>query len=366
MSEAPAIHFSREPGLVHQQADMLGGASIRVPFEGRAYNPGLVRLPVLTCGQLDGATYLMCVRVQPVEHAKVFTASRLELVGLTESFEVVWRRPLSVPDMNQEGTPTAEDGRLVLAQPWFGEVSGLTGSYPMRLMCAYTQARFVDTSVIKRLTFKQALVRVDIAPSHPEAPSPLCSALKIAPVDLQPYFRNSHATHHNEKNWQFFWHHGQGYFIYSFTPFVVHPLNRGIKETRKDYDSLKWWDMTWGEPHGGTPPVRLPNGEFLTFFNSFVQHPRYQRRYVVGALTFRMVEGRAEVSRITSQPLLIGTEREGFLWTSRAYWEPLVTFATGCTLERGTIILAVGVNDCWSHIIKLPVEEVLRRMTPVK
>lgn len=362
---APSVYFAQEPMTVSEQADHIGGKTVRLPLDGRAYNPGLVRLPVETRGTLDGAVYLACVRVQPVEHAKVFTASKLVLVGLDATMTPKWTRPLSLPELHQDGTPTTEDGRLIIAPDvlQLSTLSPLRGTYPATILLAYTQARFLDLPLNKRLTFKQAATFMDICPGE------VGGAMLFSPLDLQSFYGNTHASYHNEKNWQFFWtERGRLSFIYSFNPFVVRCMRADVKESRTSYDSLRWWTQAWGEPHGGTPPVRLPNGEYLTFFNSFIHHPRHQRRYVVGAITFTLHDNdsRAEVTRITSQPLLVGSDREGFLWKTRAYWEPLVVFATGCVLEGSSLRLAVGVNDCWSDIIELPIEAVLRRMTQAK
>lgn len=342
----PCVVFHDEPSLIREQIALLGGSVIRHTFGERAYNPGL------THNKLSPAylasDYLMTFRAQEISDKIV--VSNLSLAGVNKCGKVKWVAPLELPSIDVEGTAMHEDGRLF----WQGQ----------NLFLAFSNVRLRTDGV----TFKQSLVQ--LTPTYASNMSVAAHVFKpeftAGPLKHLNFGKNHHAVKGHEKNWQFFDDGGDLAFVYSVHPHtVIHAANGKHHSTISQ--AADDWTRSWGEMHGGTPPVRLPDGRYLSFFNSFIGHSEHQRRYVVGAYMFEGAEKNYRMSHIINKPLIIGSEREGFLWESPAEWEPIVAFATGAVYdqESNAVRLAYGINDCFSETATLPLDSLLSRMVRV-
>lgn len=335
------VHFDKEPSLIAAQVEALGGTVIRHRFEKRAYNPGL------TENRWKGnvsSRYLMVYRSQTLTGGKV-SVSNLNLCGVDIRGNVVWSTRLELPPIEgMVGTPMAEDGRLF----WVED----------QLYLAYTNVRLAPDGCSVR--FKQSLVqlRYNIL-GHGQPPS-----VYVGKVIKLPLGHNHPQDAIHEKNWQFFREDGKLKTVYSICPHVVIDIERKTTWVT-DCQLAKDWKATWGEPHGGTPPIRIGN-QYLSFFNSSVTHTKNQRRYVIGAYMFSTEDGRNKITAMTNRPLLIGSLSEGFLWESPVHWEPIVVFACGAVMNANEeVLISYGVNDCFSETATIPLKSILSAMTPV-
>jgi len=181
-------------------------------------------------------------------------------------------------------------------------------------------------------------------------------------VIVEPEFGGNHprpeAASGHEKNWQWFVHDGLWHCVYSPSPQMVFRLDERLRVQRhwKGKHRMKW---DFGDIRGGSPPGRLNDDEYLSFFHSALQWRGPKRRYYMGAYTFE-AKAPFEVKRMTSVPLLVGSERDFRAWES-----PLVIFAEGHVYEEGVHLVTFGVNDEQCGWIKIPNKDLMKRLERV-
>jgi predicted GH43/DUF377 family glycosyl hydrolase len=181
------------------------------------------------------------------------------------------------------------------------------------------------------------------------------SALKV-PYGMNNYKTPSKLLKPSEKNWCFFNHDGAWHFVYSASPqHVVVEIGKKRLIEHKTDNELKW---RYGEIRGGTPPVRVGD-EYFSFGHSSLPWKRRQKRYYTLCCAFE-AKPPFRITRITEKPLICGSE-----FDSRINRGPLVTFACGSHFENGQWIVIGGCNDEQSFYLKLPHEDLLKRMTAV-
>jgi predicted GH43/DUF377 family glycosyl hydrolase len=151
-----------------------------------------------------------------------------------------------------------------------------------------------------------------------------------------------------EKNWVFFEHEEQLYFLYDTVPLevVAYDFDRDATgATMRTWPALDWF---WGKIRGGTPPVRLGDC-YYSFFHSALRH-QGRWTYYAGLVTFR-AELPFRIHQISSQPLLAGQ------WEAGA--DKSVIFPGGAVYEQGWTI-ACGVNDRRCALFTFSHDEVTR------
>ena len=165
----------------------------------------------------------------------------------------------------------------------------------------------------------------------------------------------------NEKNWAWFEHDKDLHFVYQVDPHVV-VTTKGdsiLAATSQPF-THRW---SYGELRGGTSPVRVGD-EFIAFFHSSIPWktiPKYgmRRRYFMGAYAFQ-AKHPYKVTRMTMEPLLTGSEYGPIIPGS-----PAVVFPCGLLLEEKSFYITYGINDCACGWVRIPIEDVLKRMEPV-
>lgn len=176
---------------------------------------------------------------------------------------------------------------------------------------------------------------------------------KVLEAFMPAYGRNNWRS--KEKNWVFFEQGGRLYCIYQADP--DHRILE-IKDGHvvNEYTSERpLWE--WGVIRGGTPPLLLPDGDFLTIFHSSVQTeaPPAYVRYFAAAYTF---EGRPpfRVLGISSKPILCASEEDGHRVDPRYIdgWKPYVVFPCGLVESGRDLLISFGINDWQSAIARLP------------
>jgi len=178
-------------------------------------------------------------------------------------------------------------------------------------------------------------------------------------VLVEPDFGGNHpnpqsATGH-EKNWMWFVHEEEWHCVYAPSPQLVFKLNSKF-QMAKSWRSKEKMSWSYGEPRGGTPPVRLNENEYVSFFHSALMWRGAKRRYYMGAYTFE-AKAPFEVKRMTKKPLLVGSERDFRAWES-----PLVIFPEGHVYENEEHLVTFGVNDEHCGWIRIPDGELDERL----
>lgn len=162
----------------------------------------------------------------------------------------------------------------------------------------------------------------------------------------------------HEKNWLWFIHENRLNLIYSANPHTVVEFDGGLRVvTERRTDAKVPW--AFGEIRGGTPPVRV-GGEYFTFFHSSLPWTKIFRRYYMGCYAFE-AKPPFHITRITQQPLLIGSQRD--YWVDK---KPLVVFPCGALVRGQNWLVTLGVNDLKCGWIEIPHMDLTRRMTWLK
>lgn len=160
-----------------------------------------------------------------------------------------------------------------------------------------------------------------------------------------------------EKNWTWFEHtdavgsFGTMHYVYSIHPHIVVSTIAQMSEAK-----IPW---PYGEPRGGTPPVRFGD-EYVSFFHSSLPWQPPKRRFFMGAYTFS-AKPPFEPLRSTRQPLLIGSEAD-----MRSLNSPLVVYPCGALLEeQSQWLVTFGLNDEHCAWIRIPDAELQERLVPI-
>jgi len=175
------------------------------------------------------------------------------------------------------------------------------------------------------------------------------------------YGQNGSHTLHNrgdEKNWLWVWIDGLPHLIYQTFPMVVVKFNSVFRATAVFETRGMHPEWVYGQPRGGTPPVRVDN-EYWTFFHSSIPWRGKKRRYFMGALAFDAASP-FRITRMTPRPILVGSQHD--------YWcegKPLVTFPCGAILRAGEWIISLGVNDLKSAWMDVMHKDIVALTEPV-
>lgn len=150
-----------------------------------------------------------------------------------------------------------------------------------------------------------------------------------------------------EKNWQFFELDRKLHVIYSSDPHVILELDGAkIKTVHPGAPGQVKWP--WGVIRGGTPPLRLASGEFMTFFHSSMAYPvgPHWRRYYSAVYLFEPAPP-FKITKISRRPILAGSEEDGHTADPRKEsWKPFVVFPGGVIPhDDGGFFVSYGIND---------------------
>jgi predicted GH43/DUF377 family glycosyl hydrolase len=161
---------------------------------------------------------------------------------------------------------------------------------------------------------------------------------------------------HLEKNWVFFEHDGNIYFIYASHPKQVVVRWSGKLEQEHVTPGPRW---PYGEIKGGTPPVPY-EGKLLRFFHSTLetewQPPK--RAYYIGACLMNP-EPPFETVSVSRKPVIYGSTDDDLTPEARKacpHYKPKVVFPGGIIQRNGYWLLSLGANDCECVIAKITPE----------
>lgn len=166
-----------------------------------------------------------------------------------------------------------------------------------------------------------------------------------------------------EKNWVFFENDGAIHAVYSGSPEHIVLRLDGDRVTKVHQAPAPAWHF--GIVRGGTPPLRQPDGAFLTVFHSSIPTevaPHYVR-YYAAAYTFEAQAPFAPL-RISTRPLMVGSEADGHQVDPRYVegWKPYVVFPCGMVARdpgdaASGWLVSLGVNDWQCAVAKLRADQ---------
>lgn len=169
----------------------------------------------------------------------------------------------------------------------------------------------------------------------------------IVAETFRPIYGNNDGSH-REKNWTPFVLNDRVHFIYSAQPIheIIEVDGARVVTVHKIAIGPKW---PWGPIHGGSSPIAMPNGDWLTVFHSSVNNvePPFWRTYYSGAYTFKPFPP-FEITGISHSPILTGSIEDWHAFDPRkevADWKPAVTLAGGCIANGRGYYVAYGIND---------------------
>jgi predicted GH43/DUF377 family glycosyl hydrolase len=220
----------------------------------------------------------------------------------------------------------------------------------------YEDPRFVDLGGVPHLSFIHSRYRHGASPGWKQCLAPVTvdesgRASVGEPVPLN-YRANTGEFGNHEKNWVFFQEGQEKFFVYESDPHEVVNIDTG-KVEKSFIHPLAGWKSRYGNPRGGSSPVRHGN-LWVSFFHSSVPHTGRLRRYHMGAYVFS-VGNKHRPLRVTKKPLLTASTMDGFSWRDGSRgWEPIVIFPAGAIFEDGVWTISAGINDSRCGIFKIP------------
>lgn len=169
---------------------------------------------------------------------------------------------------------------------------------------------------------------------------------------LPGYGRNNWKS--KEKNWVFFEHDKRLYCIYADDPDHIVLEVDGDTVVREFKTPKPAWE--WGIVRGGTPPIRMADGQLLCVFHSSIPRekpPNYVRYF---AAAYRM-DGAPpfKVNAISSRPFMSASEEDGHEVDPRYVdgWKPYVIFPAGLVENGPEYLVSFGINDWQAAIARI-------------
>lgn len=161
-----------------------------------------------------------------------------------------------------------------------------------------------------------------------------------------------------EKNWTFFSHNDTLYFVYDFLPF--HQVFKILKNEKCELiGESKGIEWNYGTIRGSTPPQRISDTEYLSFFHSRKRDEAapFKNRYYAGAYCFEAKEP-FRITRYTEEPVFAGSE-------SNQQWDTdlACVFPCGLVIDGETALVSMGSNDMECAIGRVNIPQLLETMT---
>ena len=149
-----------------------------------------------------------------------------------------------------------------------------------------------------------------------------------------------------ERNWGLFGRGDVPAAVYTIAPHVVLELLPREREItarpafETPYD-VPWDSARWGEPHGGSPPVRIGDRWFAFFQSNTVVDASGRKVYAIGFYGFDAAPP-YEVRYMTAKPLLTGDDLPP---PYSFYGDYRVAYPSGAVLLDRTWLVSLGIHD---------------------
>lgn len=157
-----------------------------------------------------------------------------------------------------------------------------------------------------------------------------------------------------EKNWLFFEHEGKLLCLYQTWPEQIIIEVDGYKVENEWRTPIEHWK--WGQIRGGAFG-ELESGKMIRFFHSSLHNEPspYKARYYLGAMEFE-TKPPFQSKLISKRPIVKGSENDDLNLPDRLacqHHKPQVIFPGGCVSQEDSWLLACGINDCESAVLKI-------------
>ena len=182
---------------------------------------------------------------------------------------------------------------------------------------------------------------------------------------LQPLgkLQYQNLSHTIEKNWApFFDENDRLNFLYDMSPLTVHTYAQighpfFFQKRVATHPYLKIWAKKWGEPHGGTPAVKISKNEYLTIFHSSKVLDNKIRWFFMGALTFS-TSPNLEIKQISLFPIFSTKFYCSTVSPTAPAKSKRVIYPAGLTISGDTAHVSCGVNDSKSALLSLDLKTI--------
>lgn len=185
---------------------------------------------------------------------------------------------------------------------------------------------------------------------------------------IVPQLENNRDKNACEKNWCFFTHKEELHILYSIFPLRI---LRESGETIEVDSSLLKVATKENPTFCSTAPVDIGE-EYLIFYHwkNGVRDPSGAMYLKYYTSAFTLDKKTFELKRMCEKPLLYGSLADQLIWWTDLYGNPVsrqpaTILPYGCLLENNEVVLSVGVNDAFMGIMRLPLDNILKKMTNI-
>jgi hypothetical protein len=180
-----------------------------------------------------------------------------------------------------------------------------------------------------------------------------------------------------QKNWAPFYENNKLYFIKLINPHIVYEYDL---KNEKVVDVFKSeWTPKWINNEiflkGNTPPIKLPNGDYLSTFHTtenVLINGLNNRFYDNGFYTFES-KPPFNVKEISNISFLYGemASRKFYNYLDKPFLKNIMHFCCHCTFPLGMIkeddkiIISYGDSDSLIKYCEIPIESILKTLRPI-
>jgi predicted GH43/DUF377 family glycosyl hydrolase len=184
----------------------------------------------------------------------------------------------------------------------------------------------------------------------------------LQPVDEIPLPFGNAENGNAEKNWlPFELPNGRMGLVYSQRPHLVIEVDSSTGHHTPGVRAFSFGKSM----NGRTPPIRIGEGYYLSFFGGHVKHEFRGARYFVGAQLFRAGPP-YDVLMATRVPLAWGSECSPTIFSARpGSGHPCCLFPAGIVREGEDLIVSAGVNDSYIALLRYSIRELIGKMDAV-
>jgi len=188
---------------------------------------------------------------------------------------------------------------------------------------------------------------------------------KIDPITLQAtesFYIDKPEQARTEKNWTFFSHDYELLSVYSINPHTIYKMNGPAWNQMHQVDFDTIWK--WGEPRGGTSPIRIGN-KYYSFFHSAVdiKHRGSKgRQYFMGMYVFSAIAPFKPIA-ISKEPIIAGEYMNDQI--PRLSNKIYVVFPNGAIRKKDKWVVSFGYNDYECRLIDISDEFLKDNLIPI-
>jgi hypothetical protein len=171
-----------------------------------------------------------------------------------------------------------------------------------------------------------------------------------------------------EKNWCFFSHKDELKCLYSTRPLVI----ECEKDKTTNVDTIILDTVTGGSAtFNSLPPISLGYGHIVFYHWKHMTKDNTGLTYLLYHLGAYIVDKDfTKITHIDPKPLFSGSLNDRLIsWTNAdgniVSFQPAVILPFGAYVENTDLVMSLGVNDAFMGVFRCPIENLVKRLTPV-